>query len=227
MPIQVEDTEEHGVVEAEAASANETSFLKPKPKKRGKKGNEKGSGKANFSFAASSSPLSKILHNERGMRKLGRRVSNMTGSSKSKKSLRSMCEVTEDPNELQNVTEQNMQEKTGKKKEASNMKVKNCINNRSDCSKANIHERTQESVVTLSDGMEPLTMGNKTALADFSASLNKQECSAGSHHLKKCCKSYKSSENTTAYPQTASDRSKSRKLKTGKSDISDSLCYSF
>ncbi|CAA3013990.1 Hypothetical predicted protein [Olea europaea subsp. europaea] len=36
--MQVEDTEEHGVVEAEAASANETSCLKPKPKKRGKKG---------------------------------------------------------------------------------------------------------------------------------------------------------------------------------------------
>ncbi|CAI9760072.1 unnamed protein product [Fraxinus pennsylvanica] len=213
--MQVEDTEERGAVEAEAASANETTRLKLKPKKRGKKGNGKGSGEVNSSFPASSSPLSKILHNKPGMRKPSRRVSNMTGSSKSKKSLRSMCEVTEDPNQLQNVTEQKMQAKTGKKKKASNLRVKNCVNNQNDCSEANIHGRTQESIATLSDGVEPLTMGNKTALADFSASLNQQECSAESHHLKKCCKSYKNCEKTIAYPQIDSDRSKARKLKTG------------
>ncbi|CAI9773294.1 unnamed protein product [Fraxinus pennsylvanica] len=222
--MQVEDTEELFGVEAEAASAYETTCLELRPKKRGQKSNEKGSGKVNFSFPPSSCPLSKILHNKHGIRKPSKRVSNLTGSSKRKKSMRAMSGVTGDPNELQNVTGQSMQEKSGKKKKASSLKVRNSINNRNDCSEASIHERTPESIATLSYGVEPLTMGNRTALADFSASLNQQECSSGSHRLKKCCKSYKSSEKTIAHPQTASDRLKAGKLKTGKGDMSKGQC---
>ncbi|KAL2473833.1 Protein BREAST CANCER SUSCEPTIBILITY 1-like protein [Forsythia ovata] len=221
--MQVEDTEENGGVEAEAASANATVCLELRTKKREKKGNEKGSGKVNFGFPPSSSPLSKILSNKCGKQKPSKRFSNTTGSSKSKRSMRTVCGETGDPNELQNVTEQNMQEKSGKKKRASNLKAKNCINNQNDCSEANVHERTPESIATLSDGVEPLTMCNKIALADFSASLNQQERSEGSHlHLN--WKSYKSSEKTIAHPQTASDRLKARKLKTGKGDINESQC---
>ncbi|CAA2988133.1 BREAST CANCER SUSCEPTIBILITY 1 homolog [Olea europaea subsp. europaea] len=213
--IQVEDTEEQFGDEAAAASAYETACLQLRPEKRGKKANEKGSGKVNFSFSPSSSPLRKILNSKRGMQKPSKRVSNMTGSSKSKKSVRALSRVTGDPNELQNVTEESMQKKSGQKKTTSNLKVINSIINRNDCSEANIHERTPECIATLSDGVEPLTVGNGTALADFSASLNQQEYRAGSHHLKKCCKSCKSSEKTIALPQTASDKLKAGKLKTG------------